>query len=81
MKRTSQRLAGLDHQAQQPRLATKTDVETYMKTHKRTEGAAADGGRHRDTCSARVDQNSTSLTSFGDIAEPFQLPKNPLVTL
>ena len=38
----NQRLAELQHQAQQPCLAAEADVETYMSTRKRTEGAAAD---------------------------------------
>ena len=41
-KMTNQRLAGLQHQAQQPRLATEADVKTGTNTRKRTKRAAAD---------------------------------------
>ena len=39
---SNQRLAGLQHQAQQPRFAMEADVKSDTKTRKRTEGAAAD---------------------------------------
>ena len=69
-KRTNQRLAGLQHQTQQPRHATETDVKTDKKTRKRTEGAAADDENHGGISSARAEDVPTSLTSFGNIAEP-----------
>ena len=37
----AQRLAGLQHQAQQPRFATEADVKPDTKIRERTEGAAA----------------------------------------
>ena len=40
-EKTSQRLAGLGHEARQPRLATEPDVEPDTKTRKRTEGTSA----------------------------------------
>ena len=40
-KNINQRLAGLEYEARQPRLATEANVETDKKTRKRTEGAAA----------------------------------------
>ena len=63
-------LAGLQHQVQQSRLATETDAKTAKKTRKRTEGAAAYGVKNEDNSSARLDDGPTSLTSFGNIAEP-----------
>ena len=41
-----QRLAGLEHEARQPRLAMGADIETDKKTRKRTEDAAADRTKH-----------------------------------
>ena len=41
MRATNERLAGLEHEARQPRLATEADVEPGTKTRKRTEGASA----------------------------------------
>ena len=60
----------LQHQAQQPRLATEADVKTEKRTRKRTEGAAADEEKHEDTSSARVEDGPMSLTRFGNIVEP-----------
>ena len=62
-------LAGLQHQAQQPRLATEADVKPNTKTRERTEGGEADGENYGDNLSARVDDDPTGLTSFGNIAE------------
>ena len=75
-KNTNQRLAGLQHRAQKPGLATKTDVETNTKIRKRTEGAAADRAKHGDTSSARVDHEPMRRASFGeeDSTEPPALP-------
>ena len=68
---TRHSLAGLEHEARQPRLAMEGDVEPDTKTHKRTEDAAADRVVNRDSSSARkIDNGSMSLTSFGMIAEP-----------
>ena len=49
MKRTTQRRAGLQHQAQQPRLATEADVRPDTKTRERMEGVAADDEKYGDT--------------------------------
>ena len=67
MKRTNQRLKGLQHQAQQPRLATEADVKTGTKTRKRTEDAVADGEKDGYISSARAENGPMSLTSFGKI--------------
>ena len=74
MRKTKQRLADLQHEAQQLRFATEADVEPNTKTRKRTESAAAaDRTKHGDSSSAWVDDGLTSLTSFGMITEPFSL--------
>ena len=71
MRATNQRLAGLQHEDRQPRLTTEEDVEPDIKARKSTENAAADRVKNGDSCFARrVDDGSTSLTSFGMIAEP-----------
>ena len=51
----NQRVAGLQHGSQQPRLATEEDVKTDIKKiRKRTEGAAADDAeKHGGISSAR----------------------------
>ena len=46
MKRTNQRLAALQHRAQQPRLASEADVKTDKKTRKCTGGVAADDKKY-----------------------------------
>ena len=76
MRKTRQRLVGLEQGAWQPRLATKVDVEPDTKTYKRTEDAAADRAKHIGDSSSvkRVDIDPTSLTSFGMIAERPALP-------
>ena len=67
MKETRQRLAGLEHEARQPRLAMEADVIPDTKTRKRTEDAAADQAKHGDkSSSAQVDHDSMCPTSFGD---------------
>ena len=66
MRVTNQRLACLVHDSRQPRLATEADVEPDTKTRKRTESACA---ADSESSSARFDDGSTSLTSFGMIAE------------
>ena len=40
-KANQQRLAGLQHRPQQPRLVIEADIKTDKKTNKRTEGTAA----------------------------------------
>ena len=67
MRETSQRSESLEQHARQPRLLTEADVPTDTKTHKRTEGAAADHVKHGDSCSAnQVDPDQMCPTSFGD---------------
>ena len=67
----TQRLAGLQHQAQQPRLTPEAeDVKIDTKTRKRTKGAAADDEKHGDISSARAENDPTSLINLGNIAEP-----------
>ena len=76
-ERHRQRLAGVEHEARQPRLTTKEDAEPDTKTRKRTEGAAAaDRVMHnKDSSSAKgVDDGPTSLTSGGVMAESQALP-------
>ena len=64
---TNQRLAGLEHEARQPRLAKETDVEPDTKTRKRTENAAAHRAKHGNrSSSARVDHDLMRLTSLAD---------------
>ena len=73
LRATNMRLAGLEQDARQPRLATEIDVETDKKTRKRREDAgAADRAKHNgDSSSARrIDDGPTILTSFGKIADP-----------
>ena len=62
----NQRLAGLQHQAQQPHLATEADVKTDTKTRERTEGAVEDRVKHEDTSSARVDHDPMRQTNSDD---------------
>ena len=68
----NQRLAGLEHAAWQPRLATGANVETNTKTCKRTKDAVADRVMNGDSSSARrvKTYGPTSSTSFGMEAEP-----------
>ena len=65
---TSERLASLEHDARQPRLAMEADGQADIKTRKRTEGAAtAVQAMHGDSCSSkRVDPNPICSTNFGD---------------
>ena len=70
-----QRLAGLEQEARQPRLATEADVPTDKQTRKRTEDAGAGQAKHGDSCSTkRVDAGPTSLTSSGKTAESLAPP-------
>ena len=73
-RNTNQRRAGLQHQAQQPRLAMKADVLEDKKTRKSTEDFAQDG-RLGDISSGRV-HDPMRLTCFGDqdYTEPPALP-------
>ena len=67
MRATDQRLASLEQDARQPRLAMEADGPAGEKTRGRTEGAAkADQAMHGDSCSAnRVDPDPMCSTSFG----------------
>ena len=66
--RSRQRLASLEHDAQQPRLAMEADGQAGTKTRERTEGAAtAIQVMHGDSCCANgVDPGPICSTSFGD---------------
>ena len=71
-----QRLAGLGHNARQPRPATEADVQADTKTCERMEGAAkAVQAMHGDSFSANRSQAGpkTTSTSFGVKAEPLAL--------
>ena len=71
---TNQRQSGLQHQAQQPRLAMNAEVQEDKKTRESTEDFAQDG-RLGDISSDRV-HDPMRLTSFGDedYTEPPALP-------
>ena len=72
-RETTQRFAGFEHDARQPRLAMEADVKPDRK---RTEDAAADRAKHGNSSSVkRVDAGPTSLISFGMIAKPLALPR------
>ena len=73
-RNTNQRRAGLQDQAQQPRLAMKADVLEDKKTRESTEDFAQDG-RLGDISSDRV-HDPMRLTSFGDqdYTDPPALP-------
>ena len=73
-RNTTQRHAGLQHQAQQPRLAMKADVQEDKKTRESTEDFAQDG-RLGYISSDRV-HGPMRLSSFGDqhYTEPRALP-------
>ena len=73
-RNVNQRRAGLQHQAQQPRLAMKADALEDKKTRESTEDFAQDG-RLGDITSDRV-HDPMRLTSFGDqgYTEPPALP-------
>ena len=69
MRVTKQRLASLEQDARQPRLAMKAEVPSNTKkTRERTEGApAAVQAKHGDSCSAkRFQADPTSSVSFCD---------------
>ena len=76
MRVTYQRLAGVKHNARQPRLATGADVEPDTKTRKCVEDIVEDQVKNGNSCSAkRVDAGPTSLTSFGLTADPVALSR------
>ena len=75
-EKTDQRLVGLQHGAQQPRLDMEADVKSDTKTRKRAKDAAADRTKHGDSCSAKkIQAGPTSSTHFGLKAEPPALPR------
>ena len=76
MRRVNQRLASLEQDAWQPRLAMEA-VTADKTTRERTEGAAAAvQAKHEDSCFAkRVQAGPTSSTSFGKKDEPPALPR------
>ena len=67
-RRMARRLAGLEHDARQPRLAMEADVPADKKARERPEGAAtAVKVKYGDSCSTnRVDPRPMYLTNFGD---------------
>ena len=75
-RETNQRLAGLLHGVQQPRLAKEADVTPDTKTRKCAEDAAANRAKHGDKSSSfRVDHDPVCLTSFGEVStKPLALP-------
>ena len=76
MRPTKQRLAGLEQDTGQPRLAMEADMPSDTKIRERTEGAAtAVQAKHGYSCSSeRVHAGPTCSTSFGVKAEPPALP-------
>ena len=76
MRETDQRLASLEHDAGQPRLAMEADGQADTKTRERTEGAArAVQATHGDSCTAnQAVPDSMCSTSFGVKVEPPALP-------
>ena len=76
MRRTYQRLASLEQDARQPRLAMGVDVPADKKTRERTEGAAtAVQAMHGDSCTTKgVQAGPTTSTSFGVKVEPPAIP-------
>ena len=68
MREIEQRVASLEHDARQPRLAMEADVPADKNARELTEGAAAAvQAKHEDSCSAnRADLDPMCLTSFGD---------------
>ena len=73
---TRQRVASLEQDARQPRLAMEVDGPSDTTTHERTEGATkAVQAIHGDSFSMnRVDSHPMCSTSFGVKAEPPALP-------
>ena len=72
----NQCLAGLQLQAQQPRLVAKEGVKQGMKTPERKENAAAGAEKFGDVISSvRADDDAMSWTSFGKTAKRLALTK------
>ena len=69
MRATGQRLAGLEHDDRQSRLAMEIDVPSNKKSCKRSEDAAADRMMSGDSSSAQVDPDLMCLTSSGAIVD------------
>ena len=69
------RLARLEHDARQPRLAMEAEGQANTKTRERTEGAAtAVQAMHGDSCTAqKVQDGPKTSISFGVKAEPADL--------
>ena len=67
-----QRVARLEHDAREPRLAMEVDGPADTKTRERTKGAAkAVQAKHGDSCTAqRVQDGPKTSTCFGVMAEP-----------
>ena len=72
----NQRLAGLEHDARQPRSAMEADGPADNKTRGRTEGVAtAVQVMHGDSCTSQsVQDGPKTLTCLGVMAEPPALP-------
>ena len=83
MRRTTQRLAGLQLQVQQPRLAEKADINLDMKSRERMEGTTADDEKNGDISSALVDDDPMRLASFGEMKNSpnLQLSLNAWIVL
>ena len=81
MRRINQRLASLEQDARQSRLAKEADITPDKKTRERTKGAAtAVQAKHGNSCSAkRVEAGPTSSTIFGKKAEPPALSRRDAV--
>ena len=77
LRRIDQRLASLEQDARQPRLAMEASVPADKKSRERTEGAVtAVQAKRGGSCSAkRVHPGPKSSTSFGLKAEPPALPR------
>ena len=63
---TRQRSASIEQYAREPRLATKTDVPTDIKTRKRMEDVAAERMKSGDSSYVEVHPDPMCLTCFGD---------------
>ena len=76
LRSINQRVARLEQDARQPRLAMEADGPADKKTRKRTEGAAkAVQAKHGDRCTAqRVQDGPKTSINFGVKAEPSALP-------
>ena len=77
LRSINQRLASLEQDSRQSRLAMEANVPADKKTRKRTEGAAtAVQAKHGDNCCAnRVDPDPNRSTSFSnDFTKPPALP-------